>query len=450
MASASKVSVASVTSRSNTMSKRSARPCAVERSTCSAASGSAESRPNSIAPTLRDCDVVDHPADEPRDAFPLSKRPPELCETLVYLGHVTGDRPGRARDLERAHAQRGVDVLMLAERAPVTELDASRAHLDRPAIIMIVPLYEHVVAAEARGRLASFEEVDHREVGDDPTGVDARRRDVTAPDVAPGALGRIVAHRAIEELEDLVEIRALSELVEEVRCPRRVAHHLHGLESRDVVEEPPARRVHEHRVPLRLEQRERLDDRVAATHPAPIRRRSPSIEVAPSTTSTYASRAAHGSCEDCRPAALEDLDTVIAEPVERGSQRSAPPLLPARPTAGVAAAVLPPPADAVHARPRALLHLHLPLRRLTQGEVGEPTGREPAPRSLDRERVRDRALPPAVVVTERLAVGRDAARHRVHPSRRGCARLARRALRSTASRARTRRRARAARRRRRS
>src|SRR5205085_8726440 len=54
-------------------------------------------------------------------------------------------------------------------------------------------------------------------------------------------------------------------------------------------------------------------------------------------------------------AALEDLDTGVAEDVEGAAQRFPPALVPSMLAASGAAAVLPPAADAVGARPGALL-----------------------------------------------------------------------------------------------
>ena len=130
-----------------------------------------------------------------------------------------GDRSRRPRDLEGAQSKRGVRVLVPAARATVAQLDSSRAHLDRAAVVVVVPLDDHLVAAERGRRLASLKEVDHREVGDHAPGVDASRVDVTLPHVTAGALGRIVAHRTIEDGEHLLDVERLTELAEKVDRP---------------------------------------------------------------------------------------------------------------------------------------------------------------------------------------------------------------------------------------
>ena len=111
-------------------------------------------------------------------------------------------------------------MLVTTTGAAVTQFDTAGAHLDRPAIAVVVTLDDDLVAAERRRGLTALEQVDHGEVRDDPRRADARRLDVSAPDVAARALGRVVAHGRVEDAEDLVEVRALAELVEQIRSAR--------------------------------------------------------------------------------------------------------------------------------------------------------------------------------------------------------------------------------------
>ena len=122
----------------------------------------------------------------------------------------------------------------------------------------------------------------------------------------------------------------------------------------------------------------------------------------------YASRAAHGSSNTSRAAALEHLDR-RGRAGGRGRRAAAPAsLVPPRLAAGRAAAVLLPAPDAVGARPRAHAHARPrasagPRRaaRASVQHVDAVAGR------LVGERVGEGAVGPAVVVAERLAVGGD-------------------------------------------
>ena len=186
------------------------------------------------------------------------------------MGDIAADRAARSRDLECTHAERRVDVLVTTSSAAVAKLDPSAAHLDRTAIPAVVPVHAHVVAAELDRRIAPFEQVDHREMGDDPGRADAAGLDASKPDVAGRPLVRIVAHRVRQHVEQLVATERLTDLLQEISRTGGVPHDLNRLESGDVVEEPAAGRVHEHEVPLRLEQREGLDERLVgvALHPS--------------------------------------------------------------------------------------------------------------------------------------------------------------------------------------
>ena len=245
-------------------------------------------------------EVLDHATHERGHALPVPEGAGEGCEQCVVVGDITG-RPTRARDLECTHAQRGIDVLVATPRAAVPELDPSAAHLYRTAITAVVPVHAHVVAAELDRWIAPFEQVHHREMGDDPGRVDSARLDASKPDVAGRPLLRIVAHRVRQHVEQLVATEGLTDLVEEVSRPGGVAQHLNGLETGDVVEEPAAGRVHEHEVPLRLEECAGPGRAPRGSHPSRTGSAKSETVVAPSTTDTYSSRALHGSTRTSAP-----------------------------------------------------------------------------------------------------------------------------------------------------
>src|SRR5262249_56801997 len=91
----------------------------------------------------------------------------------------------------------------------------------------------------------------------------AGRRRRGAPRRAAIQLGAVlaageVAPRRLEAADELV-LAPPAEALRELDRPRGVAQHLHGLDAGQLVEDPPAARLHEERVARELEEPARLE-----------------------------------------------------------------------------------------------------------------------------------------------------------------------------------------------
>jgi len=102
-----------------------------------------------------------------------------------------------------------------------------------------------------------LEQLDQREVGDDALGGDPRRTTRRCHTWRPSPAASSLL-RASDSTSRNFASGAPRQLAGEVHGAGRVAKHLHGLEVGEVGEEPAARREHRQRVPLALEQRERI------------------------------------------------------------------------------------------------------------------------------------------------------------------------------------------------
>ena len=190
---------------------------------------------------------------------------------------------------------------------------------------------------------------------------------------------------------------------EQVHAAGRVAQHLHRLEPGDVVEEPAAARVHQHAWRCGLEQRERAHPVAPAPH---VRATKSSVRRRSSTTSMYASRAAHGSRSTAPP-------RVARRPPRRGraAGRARPAAAPATPGSSRAARrwrSRSPPSSG-RRRGRTTTRSRAPR---TESDGGCAASQAPIGpvltcrrRRLDGEGVGHGPLGVAVVVAERLAVG---------------------------------------------
>ena len=120
-----------------------------------------------------------------------------------------------------------------------------------------------------------------------------------------------------------------------------------------------------------------------------------------------AGRPGVAAAEQRRPPPLEDLDAGIPQSVERRPQRRPPLLVGALGAAGGAAAVGRPAADAVGARPGALVDLGLVQRRVALQPRGQVGDLQAPPGGLGGQGVGQRPVGPLVVVAEGLAVEGD-------------------------------------------
>jgi hypothetical protein len=185
---------------------------------------------------------------------------------------------------------------------------------------------------------------------------------------------------------------------------------LHGLDSRELVEEPAAARVHEHGVALRFEELEGAPPLLAAQL-APGVLGEETRDVLGRAVEQHADVVVArrpGILEQLAARGLERRRHAVAQPVESVAQRLAPALVPALLASRVTAAVGVPAADAVSAAPGGvLLDLDLVVRRETLQElrvVGEP---DTVARVQPQQRVGERHVAVAVVVAVGLTVGRD-------------------------------------------
>ena len=262
-----------------------------------------------------------------------------------------------------------------------------------------------MVAAELGDGAVAVEQLDQGDVPGDPPGVRPGGLDVALPQRPAVALAGTVRLRLRQHLQEPLDRRRLAQLVEQVEAAGRVAQDLQGLDAGQVVEEPAARRVHQQRVPLALQQRQGLDlRRQVAGHVlhhelVDGRGAQQHVDVGVAGLPRVA--------QHLRGPALEHLVGGVAQQVEGVAQRPPPGLVPARLASGVAAAVLQPAPDTVDARPGRQSHLGLPVGRVLVEPGAQPGRGDVATPGLDRHGVGHAALGEVVVVAERLAVGGD-------------------------------------------
>ena len=115
-----------------------------------------------------------------------------------------------------------------------------------------------VERVEPAVRVRRVDQADRR-VRQDPVEVDHRGADQIAPDPPAVLELRQVARRQLERLDELL-LAVAAEGPRKVDRPRRVVEALGRLQPADLVEEPAATGVHEHRVALHLEQPEHVAD----------------------------------------------------------------------------------------------------------------------------------------------------------------------------------------------
>ncbi len=221
---------------------------------------------------------------------------------------------------------------------------------------------------------------------------------------------RHVAFGAFESLQEPGFDGVPEDLPGKLHDAAGVLEDLDRFDPGDLVEEPPAARVHEHGMPLDLHQLERPG--------LPLRRQLPG-----GVLSKKFVDGGVGPVEDHRdvllaggPGVLEDLPPFLFEQggdgvpqsVQRLPQRSPPLLVPPRAAAGVAPAVAPPPLHAVDAAPGAVVEdPHLVGGRESLQVLPVVRDADLRVRVEEVQRVRKGHLPVGVVVAVRLPVGGD-------------------------------------------
>jgi multidrug efflux pump subunit AcrA (membrane-fusion protein) len=127
---------------------------------------------------------------------------------------------------------------------------------DPRAVVGVAGVVEALQPPGIDGRIVRIllEETTDRVVGDHAAQIDDRRADQAAIDLATVREGGHVAGRRLQPADELALQLAAAEVVQVLQSHGRVLQDLGGLERRDLVEEPPARRVHEQAIPLHLEQ----------------------------------------------------------------------------------------------------------------------------------------------------------------------------------------------------
>ena len=261
------------------------------------------------------------------------------------------------------------------------------------------------VGVDARVRGVLVEDPGDRVVRHDPAQVDRGRADQAPVDLGAVAHLAHVARRRAEPPDEVVLEPSAAEVVQVLQRHRRVAEDLHGLDRRDLVEEPPARGVHEEPVALELEELAGFDACRRIEHASGMRGEE---RVEPLRAPIEEQR---GVVVAGRPrvlevrggARLEVRVDLIAEPVEGVAKRRPPALVPV--AARAAAAIGAPALDAVGAAPRGLLA----DRDLVRGRVGRQEravvreGRRPVGFDL-LDRGGQRHLAEAAVMAVGLAV----------------------------------------------
>ena len=283
------------------------------------------------------------------------------------------------------------------ELRPARRLDAEVLALD--------------VVTEDPGAFAEIlEEGAHGVVGPDLVQVHRGRLHEIVVQGASVLMFRHVAFCPLEPLQEPGFDGVAEELPGKLYDAAGVLEYLHCFDPRELVEEPPAARVHEHGVPLDLHQLER---------PGLLFRR----QLPGGVSSEKFVDGGVGPVEDHRdvlfpggPRVPEDLPPFlfeqggdgVPEPVQRLPQRSPPLLVPSGVTAGIASAVASPAFHAVDAAPGTVLddpHF-VGGREFLQvlSVVGDANLRV---RVEKAHRMRKRHLSVGVVVAVRLPVGGD-------------------------------------------
>ena len=149
---------------------------------------------------------------------------------------------------------------------------------------------------------------------------------------------RQVAQRQLERLDELL-LAVAAEGPRQVDRPRRVVEALGRLQPADLVEEPAATGVHEHRVALHLEQPKRVADLgiVEVGVPVAAEEKADSLRVAVEDHVDVGVPRLPGIGEALAPPGAEDVVKLVLQLVERPAERPAPLLVPVAP--GLAAAV---------------------------------------------------------------------------------------------------------------
>ena len=171
-----------------------------------------------------------------------------------------------------------------------------------------------------------------------------------------------IALGPLEPFEELGLQRGLPEFFRQLNRPARVPDDLNGFDSRKLIEEPAAARIHQHGMPLQLQKFEgrdpvRLRERrggILLEKLLHLLRRT--VEHDPDVVIPGRPRVA----EERASPLLEGRGQLVPEPVQGLPQRSPPLLIPARVHPAVASAVAAPPLHPMAAAPGGVLeNLHL-------------------------------------------------------------------------------------------
>ena len=172
-------------------------------------------------------------------------------------------------------------------------------------------------------------------------------------DAAGVAALRNVGRRLLERrFEGRLQLRAAG-FPGKLQRTGSVLQDLHRLQPRHFGEEPAAARVHEHRLPLHLQQLERLDPLQSAQVPGRMSGDESRCVLALWIEDHLDELVARepGVAQEPSRFALVEHRELVAEDVERGAERGAPVLPPSGSSACRAAAVAAPALDSVRAAP---------------------------------------------------------------------------------------------------
>ena len=191
-------------------------------------------------------------------------------------------------------------------------------------------------------------------------------------DIAPVALVRDVASRVRELFQERLFEVEVEGLLGELENTRGVLQDLGRLDARDIVEEPPAARVHEHRVALQLEQFEHANLLILAQRAGAVLEQE-GVDAAFRAVEHDLDKVipgAPGVMQELGGGVFVRLGGGIAQKVERVAKRRAPLLIPTGAASGVATAIRAPALDPVYAAPRGVLaQFDLPARRIEVEEL---------------------------------------------------------------------------------
>ncbi len=284
-------------------------------------------------------------------------RPEARGRLLVLFRRLVG--PERAVVVDLAEVHRGERELLPPPRRHLFEREPDGLQGHAPVTL----LAEVELAVTVAGRLAlrllhlGLQEVADGDVRRDALRRHARLRDRAQVDVRARRAFEQVALCFGQKFEEGRGRRRKSRRLHRLDDAAGVAEGLHGLDARDVVEEPAAARVHRQGSALRFEERERAHLLIGGERARGVPRQKLFAPRATARAEQLDVLVARGPrvAQQVAAGLLELRREVVAQEVEGRAQRRAPALVPAAGGGGVAAAVARPAAQTVRAAPRGAL-----------------------------------------------------------------------------------------------